>query len=331
MGVRMEKYNRQRLKNIQEIFEERTGVNVATKKSESFCVGKKVVAVAGVMVCFLTLSAFAYSKFSSIAGDEVGFAPVYMGDGVFEITISNLSDRDLKLQEQIKLMQWSSAEEVQGDRNKVVFENSKIEAHSESKVIVDLSEGYDIAELEKPLDSGDWYYLVLTNNNFAFGQDWMCGIDFSESVSEAVTYNPVLEEKPEEVIHLMELKFEEWVWPTVSDKISVLYGKEMNGIVTDHINISGNKGDEVYAVADGKVLQAEYDTGYGYCILIELQDGITVKYGHLKEILVESGEEVSRGQKIAELGSSGMATGPNLFFAVYENGKAIDPLNLLAE
>ena len=45
---------------------------------------------------------------------------------------------------------------------------------------IDLSEAYDIALLETPLVGNDWYYFILTNNHFAFGQDWMCPVDFAE-------------------------------------------------------------------------------------------------------------------------------------------------------
>lgn len=202
----------------------------------------------------------------------------------------------------------------------------KIEAHSEGTIVIDLSEGYNIAELEGPLPSGDWYYLVLTNNNFVFGQDWMCGIDFDENLSNTVIYGPMTEEKTEKVFYPSDFRFEDWIWPTISKRVSAPYGEQKNGTVSDHINIAGNVGDEVYSVADGIVVQTGFDVTYGNYILIELDDDITVKYGHLKEILVDDGEAVNQGQEIAELGKSGMATGPNLSFAVYENGETINPI-----
>lgn len=322
----MEKYNKQRLDNIHAIFEERTGICIAEKQCNYSCGAKRVVAVVGMMFSILTLSAFVCSKFSSLDGDDLGLKPVYKGDGVFEITISNFSDRDLKLQEQVKLMRWSSAEEVHGCSDKIKFENIKIEANSEETIVIDLSEGYNIAELEKALPVGDWYYLVLTNNNFVFGQDWMCGIDFNENTPNSDVKRPIQEEKPEEINYSSELKFEEWIWPTVSEKIKVPYGEQMNGTFSDHINIAGELGDEVYAVADGIVVEIGFDVTYGNYILIELGNGITARYGHLQEMLVNTGEQLIQGQEIGKLGKSGMATGPNLAFFVYENGEAIDPL-----
>lgn len=299
----------------------------ADKKNVSgFFRMRKVVIVAAMLLCFLTLSAFAYSRFSGINGDELSFDAEYQGNGIFKITITNYSDRDLKLQEQAKVMRWSSAEEVRGDASRIIFENMEIEPHAEGTVVIDLSEGYDITELEKPLPSGDWYYLVLTNNNFVFGQDWMCSVDFEQKGSEIIVYKPGAEEKTEDGVCSSELKFDNWVWPTTGDRVSVCYGEQKNGTSSDHINIGGSVGDPVYAVENGIVLQAGYEVTCGNYILLKLDEDITVQYGHLKEILAEEGEKVSRGQKIAELGKSGMAAGANLSFAVYINGESVNPL-----
>lgn len=322
----MEKYNRHRLKNIQAIFEEKTGVNITEKGSKTFYGVRTSVALVGMMFCFLVLSGFAYSKFSGIAGDEVGFNSVYKGEGIFEITIANSSDKDLELQEQIKIMRWLSAEEVHGDTDKIVFENTIIKAHSEGTIRIDLSAGYNISELEKPLSSGDWYYFVFTNNNFIFGQDWMCSIDFDQNVSEEAFYRTKTKAEPEKVVYSSDLRFEEWTWPTISKTVSSPYGEQKNGNISDHINIAGNLGDEVYSVADGIVVDTGFEVTYGNYILIKLEDGITVKYGHLKEILVDNGEQVDQGQEIGKLGKTGMATGAILSFAVYQDGEAINPI-----
>lgn len=365
----MKKFTKQNMENIHSIFEKKTGVKLAESKVNPVCRQKlserarignggrakygsynfgRMLPAAGALLCFLALSAFAYNRFNDLDGDVAGFYPTYQGDGVFSIVVTNSSDKDLKLQEQVKLMRWSTGEEVEGNAEAVIFENMEIPAHSEETVIIDLSEGYDIAALEQALPAGDWYYLVLTNNYFAFGQDWMCSVDFTERGADDSLENAAGDRlmadnnsdasqaagssagEIQEVYYEGILKYESWIWPTVSEKLSSLYGTRSNGISeihSDHINIAGTLGDEVYAVADGKVSETGFEATYGNYILLEVGEGTTVKYGHLKNTSVKEGDTVEQGQTIGTLGQSGMATGPNLSLTVYENGEAVNPLS----
>ena len=187
--------------------------------------------------------------------------------------------------------------------------------------------------MEENLPEGDWYYFVLTNNNFAFGQDWMCSFDFEiEQTDEVMDRSDDFMEqraerrKEEEKQYATgELAFPDWSWPTVSRDVSGLYGIRENGTYSGHVNIAGTAGDEIYAVADGVVTEAAFESFSGNFITVDLGDGVTVKYGHLKEIEVSEGEEVKQGQVIATLGQTGMATGPNLLFAVSINGEEVNP------
>lgn len=124
------------------------------------------------------------------------------------------------------------------------------------------------------------------------------------------------------------LTYDDWVWPTVSERISASFALKENGAARDHdhINIAGQEGDEIYAVAAGTVTEAGFDTTYGNYIIIDFGDGIAAKYGHLKEVMVTEGATVEQGQKVGLLGKTGMATGPNLSFTVYEGGIAVNPL-----
>lgn len=122
-----------------------------------------------------------------------------------------------------------------------------------------------------------------------------------------------------------ELRNPDWNWPTVSRAVSGTFGERENGAYSDHVNIHGAAGDEIYAVADGVVTEAAYKATVGYFIVVDLGDGVTVKYGHLKEIRVAEGEEIEQGQVIATLGQTGRATGPNLRFEVSVDGEAVNP------
>ena len=123
-----------------------------------------------------------------------------------------------------------------------------------------------------------------------------------------------------------DLAYENWVWPTESESISALYGVGINGVFHDHINIAGKLSDEVYAVERGIVEETGYVPSVGNYIVIFLDENITVKYGHLEKISVKEGETVEAGDIIGKLGQTGMATGPNLYFAVYVENETVNPL-----
>ena len=329
----MKKYSRENLRAIQAIVQEKTGASIVSGQKTAGYKIRRMALLAGSLLCLVLLSAFAYAKFSDLNGDVAGFASAYQGDGRFEIIIINDSDRELELQDDVKVMQWSTGKEVEGDNGKIKMSRQVVAPHSRGVVSIDISGGYDVEAMEENLPEGDWYYFVLTNNNFAFGQDWMCSFDFEiEQTKEVMDRSAdfmeqmAVEERTEEKQYgTGELVFSEWNWPTVSRKVSGLYGIRENRTHSDHVNIAGTAGDEIYAVADGVVLEAAFESYSGNFIVVDLGDDVTVKYGHLKEIKVSEGEKIKQGQVIATMGQTGMATGPNLLFAVSINGEEVNP------
>lgn len=330
----MRKYSRKSLKNIQTIVQEKTGVEITANRKLAGYKTRQMALVSGCLLCLVMLCAFAYGKFSSLNGDDVGFASAYQGDGRFEIVVINYSDKELKLQDNVKVMQWSTSEEVEGDSEKITMSGLKIAPHSQGIVIIDISEGYDVGAMEENLQEGDWYYFILTNNNFAFGQDWMCSFDFErEPVEDAEQRLTVIAEQRAAGQDVAEkeyitgtLFFSDWIWPTVSHNVSASYGEQGNGTYSDHILIAGTIGDEIYAVADGMVTETGFEGPYGKFIIVDLGDGVSVKYGHLQEIKVSEGDEITKGQMIATLGRTGTATGPVLSFSVTIDGEEVNPL-----
>ena len=96
------------------------------------------------------------------------------------------------------------------------------------------------------------------------------------------------------------------------------------------IDISAPWGTPVLAAASGQVLLAtRAGGGYGIEIILDHGDGLRTVYGHLSELDIQAGEEVSRGQLIGLVGSTGFSTGPHLHFEVRQNGELRNPLNLL--
>ncbi len=91
------------------------------------------------------------------------------------------------------------------------------------------------------------------------------------------------------------------------------------------MDIAANKGRAVKAFAAGKVLQASTNKVYGNYVLIEHADGIRSFYGHNSKLNVKKGQRVKLGQKIAEVGSTGLSTGPHLHFEVRKGSMRLNP------
>ncbi|ALD01359.1 MAG: peptidoglycan DD-metalloendopeptidase family protein [Acinetobacter sp.] len=129
------------------------------------------------------------------------------------------------------------------------------------------------------------------------------------------------------------------VAPVVTSKVSTLrWVKPSNGAVLQNFNLAsnvkgirygGNVGDAIFAAADGQVVYAADGLKeYGNLILIKHIDGYITAYAHNSKMNVNSGQNVTAGQKIAEMGSSG-ASRTMLEFQVRLDGKPIDPTKVL--
>jgi murein DD-endopeptidase MepM/ murein hydrolase activator NlpD len=95
------------------------------------------------------------------------------------------------------------------------------------------------------------------------------------------------------------------------------------------MDIDGERGDLVMAPANGVVIKAEWQGGYGNMIEIDHGNGLTTRYGHLSKIEVVVGETIQRGRLIGLIGSTGRSTGPHLHYELRLNDKAINPRRFL--
>ena len=128
-----------------------------------------------------------------------------------------------------------------------------------------------------------------------------------------------------------------WQKP-VQGVVSSPYGKReapTAGASTNHkgIDIAANNNTPVYAPANGRITFCNYYGGYGKCI--QMDNGtingkkVTSLYGHLNTILVSYNQNVSQGQQIGAVGSTGNSTGPHLHFEILENGTNVNPINYI--
>lgn len=95
------------------------------------------------------------------------------------------------------------------------------------------------------------------------------------------------------------------------------------------IDIANRAGTLVRAIAGGTVTWAGWkNNGGGYVVVIRHADGMISTYNHNRRVLVRRGEVVSAGQRVAEVGASGWATGPHLDLRIRMGGRLVNPLGL---
>ena len=97
------------------------------------------------------------------------------------------------------------------------------------------------------------------------------------------------------------------------------------------LDISTDKGQPVFATADGFVDAASYTGDYGNLIVLTHGFDLVTRYGHLSGFAVKPGQAVKRGAVIGYVGATGRATGSHLHYEILANGKLINPLQLLTQ
>jgi murein DD-endopeptidase MepM/ murein hydrolase activator NlpD len=92
------------------------------------------------------------------------------------------------------------------------------------------------------------------------------------------------------------------------------------------IDVAAPMGAPIVAPASGTVTKVGRENGYGNVLEIDHGNGIVTRYAHCSKIDVRQGQRVTRGQRVAAVGSTGLSTGPHLHYEIHINGKIVDPL-----
>ncbi len=122
--------------------------------------------------------------------------------------------------------------------------------------------------------------------------------------------------------------------PITKGWISSYYGMRVDpftGLQAMHngVDLAGKSGSDVIASAAGVITWAGSRYGYGQLVEINHGNGYVTRYGHNSKILVQTGDEVEKGQPIAQMGSSGRSTGPHVHYEVLKNGRVVDPIKYI--
>jgi septal ring factor EnvC (AmiA/AmiB activator) len=114
-------------------------------------------------------------------------------------------------------------------------------------------------------------------------------------------------------------------WP-VRGSILHRYGEQLQGELRwKGIVIAAGEGTEVKAIADGRVILADWLQGYGLVVVVEHGKGDMSLYGYNQSALVNVGTQVRAGQAIALVGNSGGQGRPSLYFEIRRQGQAVNP------
>ncbi len=125
-----------------------------------------------------------------------------------------------------------------------------------------------------------------------------------------------------------------YMWPSATTYITSPFGPRVHpiyGQLKPHtgVDIGAWYGTEIYAAASGTVSMAVVDygtAGYGTYVAIYHPNGTTTLYGHMSSLAVSAGQNVSKGQVIGYVGSTGASNGPHIHFEIRQNGLCVDPM-----
>jgi murein DD-endopeptidase MepM/ murein hydrolase activator NlpD len=120
----------------------------------------------------------------------------------------------------------------------------------------------------------------------------------------------------------------QFLWPVYTGSVSSGFGMR-NGSMHEGVDIAAPAGTPIHAAGGGVVEFAGQLHGYGNTVIIRHDDDYVTVYAHNLVNLVHEGEHVGAGQVVAEIGTSGRATGANLHFEVRRDNIARDPLAYL--
>ena len=126
-----------------------------------------------------------------------------------------------------------------------------------------------------------------------------------------------------------------FAWPVpASSRVTSPFGRRYHPITrrAEHhtgIDIGAPSGTRIIAAADGYVRFVGWSGGYGNTVIIDHGNGYSTLYAHNSRNRVTQGQRVNRGDHIADVGSTGMSTGPHLHFEIRRNNVAVNPASYL--
>ncbi|WP_147653317.1 murein hydrolase activator EnvC family protein, partial [Vulcaniibacterium gelatinicum] len=114
-------------------------------------------------------------------------------------------------------------------------------------------------------------------------------------------------------------------WPVAGSLLAGYGGRLPDGRPSQGVLIAADAGTPVKAVADGRVVFADWMNGYGLILILDHGGGTMSLYAHNDALLRDVGDTVRRGEAVATVGNSGAQGRPALYFELRRNGRPVDP------
>lgn len=218
--------------------------------------------------------------------------------------------------------------------NNVIEKIAADKEHSELSVLVNRRQTYDV---EYSVDTEYVYNEKLYNTEQNVIREGSSGTKRivadvtyknGEEISRDIVSETVLQEAVSKIVELGTAVPPTYIKPIYGGTLSSTFGERW-GTVHKGIDWACGQGTNVMASCDGKVIQAGWINGYGYCVTLQHSDGKCTRYGHLSEVLVSVGQKVSQKETIALSGNTGNSTGPHVHFEIIVDGVQENPFNYL--
>jgi len=197
----------------------------------------------------------------------------------------------------------------------------------------------DRVEFSKDIQSGDKYHIIYEHKETTDGKILTPGKIIAASITNNNKQHFAIKfgdkdkyyDKNGEPIGIQFLRY-----PVQFTRISSMFSKSrfhpVKKVYKPHngVDFAAPRGTPVRSISDGIVTHAAYSKSAGYYIKIKHNATYSSAYLHLNKIYsnVKVGRRVSKADVIGSVGSTGYATGPHLHFAIYKNGKYVDPLKV---
>lgn len=255
---------------------------------------------------------FGSSKTSSPGYSEQTRSSLSDGDGITrrELSGNKSSNSTGELQEKeeafTEYKEQKPAQETSVEEKLVVAEEKKLEAEVvvEEKKLKSLEEEMEEIEAQQ---KGEEEVLVQP-----------------EKSEEIVRPNKVVIDESNEGV--VDAKF---TMP-VSGKIITKFGDDRGGKKSNGIDISAARGAGVKSIAAGKVVYAGQDPKFGNLVIVKVgSTEMFAAYAHMDDLLLQKDDDVSKGQVIGHVGSTGDVTNPELHFALRKGKTPVDPMGYL--